>query len=239
MTLCKNKLQNKAIELQKLLKRQGVNVFFNEDSFKDYLVKLTIKTGGDLLIYYKPTKDAYSLKKQLNNSKVELNISEIETIVDSVWNKINGSQIYSAESGVYEAFVDGAYISGITGYGAVIYLGENIKTELSGTIPDTKFRQFGGELKSVIEAIKWCKDNAVKKVRINYDYQGIEKFATGKWKAGNELSQKYVNFILKNAIENKVEIEWRHIKSHTGNAKNDRADALAKKAAKSEYSRKD
>jgi ribonuclease HI len=224
MTLYKNELQNKAVELQTLLKKRSINASFDENSFKDYFVKLTIKTTGNLLIYYKPTKDTYSLTKQLNDSKIEM-------IVDFVWNEINGSQTYSAESGIYEAFVDGAYILGVTGYGAVVYLGEDVKTELSGTVPDTQFRQFGGELKSVIETIKWCRDNAVKKIRINYDYQGIEKFATGKWKARNNLSKEYIDFILKNTVE----IEWRHIKSHTGNAKNDRADALAKKAALSKH----
>jgi ribonuclease HI len=81
-------------------------------------------------------------------------------------------------------------------------------------------------LKSVIETLKWCDENNVKKIRINYDYEGIEKFAAGKWKSGNELSKDYVNFIR----QTKVEIEWRHIKSHTGNIKNDKADLLAKRA---------
>jgi ribonuclease HI len=224
-TLYKNKLQNKALELQKALEKQNIKVSFGDNSFKDYFVKLNLNAGNisdrSLLIYYKPTKNTYSLKKQLEDS-------EIDKILVSAWNKINCFETYSAKSNIYEAFVDGSYISGVTGYGAVIYLGEEIKAEISGTIPDTNFRQFGGELKSVIETIKWCQDNNVKKVRINYDYQGIEKFATGKWKAGNTLSKEYVNFILKT----KTEIEWRHIKSHTGNLKNDKADLLAQKAAR-------
>ncbi|MDR1401258.1 MAG: reverse transcriptase-like protein [Endomicrobium sp.] len=222
--LYKSELQNKALELQNMLRKQNVSFFFDSNSFKDYSVKITIftnnKSCGNILIYYKPTRNTYSIKKQLYNS-------EIDTTIDLAWDKINYFGTYSAESNVYEAFVDGSYIAGITGYGTIIYLGNEIKAEISGTISNTQFRQFGGELRSVIEAVKWCQNNNVKKVRINYDYQGIEKFVSGKWKAKNILSKEYVDFILKT----KIEIEWRHIKSHTGNPKNDKADFLAQKAA--------
>lgn len=222
MTLYKNELRSKALELQNALEKQNIKVFFDDNSFRDYLVKLHSSgiSSGNLSIYYKPTKNTYSLKKQLNNS-------EFDTIIDSVWNKINHFETYTAQTGIYEAFVDGSYISGAIGYGSIIYLGDEIKAEISGTVTDTQFRQFSGELKSVIETIKWCQTNDVKKIRINYDYQGIEKFATSKWKAGNDISREYVDFIIKT----KIKIEWRHIKSHTGNYKNDKADFLAKKAA--------
>ncbi|MCL2390246.1 MAG: reverse transcriptase-like protein, partial [Endomicrobia bacterium] len=162
----------------------------------------------------------FSVKKQISNA-------EIEKEIDAVWDNLNGSEVYGAESGIYEIFVDGSYIGGVTGYGAVIFLGKEVKTELSGTVADTQFRQFGGELRSVIEALKWCEKNGVSKTRINYDYEGIEKFATGRWQPKTGLSKEYVDFIRKT----KVEIEWRHIKSHTGNSKNDIADKLAKEAA--------
>jgi ribonuclease HI len=216
-TLYKNKLRNKALKFQKALKKQNINISFNIKSFKDYFVKLDIDKDNRLLIYYKPTKNTYSLKKYLNNF-------EFINTIDSLWNKINNFKTYSTKSGIYEAFVDGSYIAGITGYGAIIYLGDEVKAELSGTIPSTRFRQFAGELKSVIETIKWCHNNNIKKIRINYDYKGIEKFITAEWKAKNNISKEYTEFILKS----KVEIEWRHIKSHTGNIRNEKADFLAK-----------
>jgi ribonuclease HI len=222
-TLYKNELKNKALKLREEFDKKDLDLIFDDNSFKDYLVKIVVKTKkgitkGNLFIYYKPTKDTYSLKWQTKDIQTDL-------FIDSLWNKLNGSEIYTAKSGIYEAFVDGSYINGTTGYGAVIYLGDEVKAELSGMIPDTQFRQFGGELKSVIETLKWCDENNVRKIRINYDYEGIEKFATGKWKPGNELSRDYVNFI----HQVSVEIEWRHIKSHTGNIKNDKADLLAKR----------
>ncbi|MDR1926910.1 MAG: reverse transcriptase-like protein [Endomicrobium sp.] len=221
--LYKKELKNRALEFQKELKSQGTDIAFDNMSFRDYLVILNVNVKGisigKLFLYYKPTKKTYSLKRQISNPKTD-------AVIELIWNKLNSSDTYSAESGIYEAFVDGSYIAGVTGYGAVIYLGNEIKAEISGVILDTQFRQFGGELQAVIEMLKWCHDNNVKKIRINYDYEGIEKFATGKWKARNTLSSEYANFFRKVQII----IEWRHIKSHTGNVKNNRADFLARKA---------
>ncbi|MDR1418369.1 MAG: reverse transcriptase-like protein [Endomicrobium sp.] len=223
MTMCKNELNTKALELKKELETKNIYVCFNDSSFRDYLVKIDIKQKGifkeTLYLYYKPSKQTYSLKKQIKNT-------ELDALVDSIWNKLNSFETYDLQSGIYEAFVDGSYINGITGFASVIYLGDTIKAELYGTIENTQFRQFGGELKSVIETLKWCKQNNVKEIRINYDYIGIEKFATGKWQAKNELSLEYVDFIRKIDIK----IQWRYIRSHTGNIKNSRADMLAKKA---------
>jgi len=224
MTLYKNELSAKAFEFKNALKNEGFEASFGDESFRDYLVILAVsknKTNcGKVSLYYKPSKNTYSIKKQIQNG-------EDAKAVDGVWDNINGSLTYDAQSGIYEAFVDGSYISGVTGYGAVIYLGGELKTEIAGTILDVEFRQFGGELQSVIEVLKWCAANKAQKVRINYDYQGIEKFATGEWKPKNNLSKDYADFIRNSGVN----IEWRHIKSHTGNSKNDEADALAKKAA--------
>jgi ribonuclease HI len=223
ITLYKSELQNKALALREELKKNALDLIFDDNSFRDYLLKIIVKTKGItkncLYIYYKPTKNTYSLKKQIEDTK-------IDALIDSAWDKITGFETYTADSGIYEVFVDGSYINETTGYGAVIYLGDEIKAELSGTVPNTQFRQFGGELKSVIETLKWCIENHVETIRINYDYVGIEKFASGKWKAGNEFSKNYVTFIR----QTNVKIEWRHIKSHTGNIKNDKADFLAKRA---------
>jgi ribonuclease HI len=226
MTLYKDELHSKASEFRDALKMENIEISFSSGNFRDYLLIASVSKNslpcGKISLYYKPSKNAYSLKKQIENE-------DISKTVDRVWDDLNGSSVYGADSGIYEAFVDGSYICGVTGYGAVIYLGSELKAEISGTILDVEFRQFGGELQSVIEVLKWCRANKVSKVRINYDYQGIEKFASGEWKAKNNLSKNYTEFI-KNLD---IKIEWRHIKSHTGNRKNDEADALAKKAAMS------
>jgi ribonuclease HI len=214
-----------ALKMQSELEKQKIKVSLDDNSFSKYFVKLAISINcismGSLLIYYKPTKNTYSLKKQTINSR-------IDTVINLSWDKINNITGYCfINSGIHEAFVDGSYISGITSYGAIIYLENEIKAEISGTIPYIQFRQFGGELKAVIETLKWCHKNKIRKIRINYDYQGIEKLITGEWKAKNILSVKYVDFVRRA----KIEIRWQYIKSHTGNIKNNKADLLAKKAA--------
>jgi ribonuclease HI len=224
MTLYRNELQNKIDELQKEFAGFGVDIFFDDSSFRDYLAIVELSKNlavrGKLFIYYKPSQKTYSLKKQIKDAA-------FEKVVDAVWSRVNNSEHYSSDSGIYEAFVDGSFIDGKVGWGSVIYLGDALKAKLSGSLAYTEFRQFGGELKSVVEVIRWCKKNKVSKIRINYDYEGIEKFATDVWKPKNELSKKYADYVKKSALQ----IEWRHIKSHTGNAKNDEADKLAKKAA--------
>ncbi|MDR1196158.1 MAG: hypothetical protein LBL00_06765 [Endomicrobium sp.] len=224
MSLYKKELYDKIKKFQNALKSENIELSFDDESFRDYAVVANVSKNeqycGKFSIYYKPSKNTYSLKKQIESL-------EIAKTVEDTWNDLNGSGTYNAQSGIYEAFVDGSYISGVTGYGAVIYLGDELKAEIAGTIEDVEFRQFGGELQSVIEVLKWCFTNKASKIRINYDYQGIEKFATGEWKPKNNLSKGYVNYI-RNA---NINIEWRHIRSHTGNLRNDEADTLAKKAA--------
>ncbi|MDR2191836.1 MAG: hypothetical protein LBO62_03015 [Endomicrobium sp.] len=234
MSLYKDELLNRIDGLQKEFAVFGIDVFFDDSSFRDYLAIVELSKNsvmlGKLFIYYKPSKKSYSLKKQFVSALDaggKHSVAAFEKIVNAVWAKVDGCENYSSDSGIYEVFVDGSFIGGKVGWGAVIYLGEILKAKLCGTLAYTEFRQFGGELKSVVETISWCKKNKVSKIRINYDYEGIEKFVTGVWKPKNELAKKYKDYVEKSAIQ----IEWRHIKSHTGNSKNDEADKLAKQAA--------
>jgi ribonuclease HI len=111
----------------------------------------------------------------------------------------------------------------------VIFLGDKKVNEFSGRLDDTSTRQFGGELYSVILVLKWCELNNIDKIRINYDYLGIEYFATGKWQPKSILAQEYKT-IIDSSCKN-IHIIWRKIDSHTGNKKNDLADKLAKAGA--------
>jgi ribonuclease HI len=230
MTLYKKELQIKALKLKKKLKKKHIELIFDNTSFKNYLLKIIVKTNnvfiGSLFIYYKPTKKTYLLKQQIKNCN-------INKIINIVWDKLNNFNVYPYKKNIYEAFVDGSYYNKIVGYGSIVYLENKIKTKISGIILNSESRQIAGELKSVIETIKWCNKNGIKNIRINYDYFGIEKFATGEWKAKNKISIEYKNFI----NNSNINIEWRHINSHTGNIKNNIADNLAKKAI-TKYSKK-
>jgi len=130
----------------------------------------------------------------------------------------------------YEIYVDGSFINGAIGYGAVILSGGNVVGELYGAVDDRSVasaRQVAGELFAVREALRWCKENSVAEVALFYDYYGIEKWATGRWKANQPLTISYREFVQNSGVR----IRWHKVESHTGDRWNDRADALAKKGA--------
>jgi ribonuclease HI len=130
----------------------------------------------------------------------------------------------------YEIYVDGSFIDGSTGYGAVILKNGTVIDELSGPVDASEVngtRQVAGELIAVKEALNWCTKNSVDEVDIYYDYLGIDKWATGKWKTNQPLTKNYAQFVR----ECPIRIHWHKVDSHTGDRWNDRADALAKKGA--------
>jgi len=130
----------------------------------------------------------------------------------------------------YESYVDGSFINGATGYGAVILKNGAVVDELYGAVAATEVnntRQVAGELIAVREALKWCCKHSISEVSIYYDYLGIEKWATGQWKTNQPLTREYARFVR----ECPIKIHWHKVDSHSGNRWNDRADALAKKGA--------
>ena len=130
----------------------------------------------------------------------------------------------------YEIYVDGSFINGATGYGAVVLKNGKVVDELSGQVDATEVRdtrQVAGELVAVREALNWCCENSVNEVSIYYDYLGIEKWATRQWKTNQPLTKDYARFV----SECPIKIHWHKVDSHTGNRWNDRADALAKQGA--------
>jgi len=130
----------------------------------------------------------------------------------------------------YEIYVDGSFINGATGYGAVILKNGIVIDELCGRVDASDVngtRQVAGELFAVREALAWCRSHSIGEVDIYYDYLGIEKWATGQWKTNQPLTKDYARFL----SSCPVRIHWHKVDSHTGNRWNDRADALAKKGA--------
>ncbi len=130
----------------------------------------------------------------------------------------------------YEIYVDGSFIDGATGYGAVILKNGSAVDELSGAVAASETdgtRQVAGELAGVKVALNWCLEHSVTEVSIFYDYLGIEKWARGQWKTNQPLTKAYARFV----GECPIKIRWHKVASHTGNRWNDRADALAKQGA--------
>lgn len=218
-----DKLRHRAEEFIKALRRAGLDGAILEDSFSEYVVKVSIMRQttdlGFAVLYYKPKSDSFSM------STHELKDKSIAALLEDCWHNERSSQ-------GYELYVDGSFVGGATGYGAVILKDGKAVDELFGGVDSSEVagtHQIAGELAAVKEALNWCLKHSVNEVSIYYDYLGIEKWATGKWKAKQPLTQEYARFVR----ECPIRIHWRKVDSHTGNRWNDRADALAKKGAAS------
>jgi ribonuclease HI len=130
----------------------------------------------------------------------------------------------------YKVYVDGSYFNGKVGYGAIVLENDQLIKEFCGFVPSERVentRQVAGELFAVGLALRWCKEKNITRLALYYDYLGIEKWATGEWKANISLTQRYARFIKEIAIH----ITWEKVNSHTGNYWNEYVDALAKKGA--------
>jgi ribonuclease HI len=128
-----------------------------------------------------------------------------------------------------EIYVDGSYNSKLDtiGYGIVVLKGSLPPVKYKGRVVDEsllEFRNVAGEVMAVYNALEIC--NNGDKVTIYYDYEGIEKWAIGEWKANNKLTKWYQNQ-MQIAYE-KFDLRFIKVTAHTGNKWNEEADRLAK-----------
>lgn len=129
------------------------------------------------------------------------------------------------------AYVDGSFDAKIGKYafGCVILTpeGEIIRRFGNGDNPQSMaLRNVTGEMLGAMYAVKWCHKYGYSAIEICYDYMGIEMWATGGWKAKNELTQKYASFMREHG--RKLSISFCKIAAHTGDKYNEEADQLAK-----------
>lgn len=131
------------------------------------------------------------------------------------------------------AYVDGSYheAAGRYSFGCVLLKpeGEIVRKSGSGNQPESlALRNVTGEMLGAMFAVQWTMKHGYKAVDIRYDYSGIEMWATGRWKAKNELTQKYAAYMQKH--RSTVDITYQKIAAHTGEKYNEEADLLAKEA---------
>jgi ribonuclease HI len=232
-------LQDQAEKFILALTADGISGSIAPDGFRDYLVKISITRGqklfGHINIYYNPNKQSFSLKTH------ELGDKSIGPVIEAAWARHFYAKMTSSPHSdntghtapwEYEAYVDGSYTDGLVGYGTLILKAGKVVFEIGGTVQDATLldmRQVGGELQAVYTAIDWCKNNHVQGVSIYYDYEGIERWATGSWKANNPATQAYSTSMRDCGIQ----IAWNKVKSHSGNSWNEYVDRLAKQGSQS------
>lgn len=128
------------------------------------------------------------------------------------------------------AYTDGSFNvkNNTAGYAAILTFENGLEKVLSGSITDpqvTPLRNVAGELQAVLEAVK-AAEEACADLVIYYDYEGVEKWVTGEWKAKKEFTQKYRDAVRGSFIK----VAFQKVVAHTGVEYNERVDKLAKEA---------
>lgn len=130
------------------------------------------------------------------------------------------------------AYVDGSFdVTDFSySYGAVIIDGDKIKTFSKRFSQDkySEHRNVIGEIRGSMFAMNYALENGYKFLILHYDYEGIEKWATGSWKRNKEATVKYYNFY--SETKEKLKVTFVKVKAHTGDKYNEMADKLAKEA---------
>lgn len=136
------------------------------------------------------------------------------------------------ESGLI-AYVDGSYNVKTKeyGFGCVIIEGQRIIKEMYGKGNDINYvsmRNVAGEILGSICAMEYAKNSKHTHICIYYDYEGIEKWVDGSWKANKPGTQEYQKKVA--MYRKELEIVFVKVFAHSGDFYNERADKLAKKA---------
>lgn len=131
------------------------------------------------------------------------------------------------------AYVDGSYNIKTKeyGFGCILIEGQKVIKELSGKGDKealVSMRNVAGEILGSLAAMKFALENGYPGVCIYYDYEGIEKWANGLWRANKIGTQNYQKLV--NEYRKKINISFIKVLAHSGDFFNERADKLAKKA---------
>lgn len=145
---------------------------------------------------------------------------------------------------IVDVYVDGSFNEKLQTYGGGIVilvdvLDEPLIQQVVGNDPVLiPYRNIAGELGAVITAMNTI-DNFtdVEKVRIHHDYVGIAYWITNQWQAKKALSSEYKRFMRE--FQKKFNIEFIHVKGHSGDKYNNMADKLAREATFMEVSKGD
>ena len=162
---------------------------------------------------------------------IELASGGKETIEKKETDNIAKAQQVSTKDHLV-AYVDGSYEHSQRkyAYGCVLVFQDDVVT-LNGSGEDQDYvsmRNVAGEILGSEQAINWAIEHGFSQVTIFYDYEGIEKWANGIWKANKPGTQRYQQFVKEK--REKITISFQKVAAHTGVLYNEMADQLAKQA---------
>jgi len=123
-------------------------------------------------------------------------------------------------------YVDGSYDTTrkVAGFGVVVKDKTGVIYKGHGHVDDTPYgsRNITGEIIGAIAGLKWADRRLYEKVIIFHDYIGLGMWSQ-TWKAKSQVAIKYKEYLAKV----KCQVEFRHVKGHTGNLYNEMADKEA------------
>lgn len=140
-----------------------------------------------------------------------------------------------------KVYVDGSYSKALNraGYGCVFIENNEIIYKISQAVSinlEENLWNVTAEIEGVLAAVEWAIQNKYKDISLHYDYEGLEKWFDGSWKANKQTTKSYINR-MKN-YNNKINIHFVKVKAHSGDYFNEMVDSLAKSSLKIDTEKK-
>src|SRR5690625_1952769 len=121
------------------------------------------------------------------------------------------------DESILNIYVDGSYCSlnNINGLGCVMVENNKEIHTISKQTKSNDQSNVGAEIESALTAVNWAIENGYEALFINYDYLGIEMWATGAWNANNSITASYARKM--RGHQQQIKIGFNKIKAHSGN----------------------
>ena len=145
---------------------------------------------------------------------------------------ISGEELKNKDNYPYMAYTDGSFDSDTNKYsfGCVLLMNGNEYHFKKGYAPDeySPLRNVAGEIKGAGFIINYAINHNIPELHLYYDYNGIEKWYVGEWKAKSAIAIKYQEFAKE--AKSKIKVVFHKVKSHANDYYNEMVDKLAKEA---------
>jgi len=129
-------------------------------------------------------------------------------------------------------YTDGSFSNGTIGSAGTIKNIDKTIEEFQFFVYSEKLsvhRNVSGEILAVMYGIYFSSKQDLSDIEIFHDYEGLNKWISGEWKAKTELTKFYVKFV-KEYVDKGMKIEFIKVRAHQGDALNNYVDKLAKQA---------
>ena len=145
----------------------------------------------------------------------------------------NGASGFSMEYELPYAFVDGSYNpdTKVYGCGGFLFDAQNNRYPIQDAGNDEEMasmRNVAGEILGATLAIKKAMELKLNRLTIYYDYEGIKQWADKTWKRNKKGTMEYAEFV--ESVRDKIQLNFVHVKAHTGIPGNEEADRMAKES---------